>query len=436
MTQIIPPMPRYESYKDSGIDWIGDIPTHWKAKPLRALFKFRNDKNDPIKTENILSLSIAHGITPYSAEGRGGNKRKDDLTAYKLAHSGDIVLNSMNVIVGAVGMSKYFGAISPVYYALYPAYEETNANYYEKIFLNSSFQKGLLRYGKGIMMKLSGTGKLNTIRMKIPTDDLKNIVFPVPPKDEQEAIVAFLDEKTGQIDKAIEIKEKQIALLKEYKQIIIQNAVTKGLNPNAPMKNSGVDWIGDIPEHWDIILAKYALRKLERQKKRNGNTVICSNHGYSKLLGDDKQGLVSLTQHDYQGVNKGDLLIHGMDIWHGAISISEYSGDCTSVVHVCDSTHSKIYIAYFLKMLAIMNVYKLISNGVRQNTSDFRSWKKFGDIQLALPPKEEQKTIAEFLEQQDKSVNRSVELVQTQISKLKEYKASLINSAVTGKIEV
>ena len=110
---------RYEEYKESGVDWLGSVPSHWKTVPIRAIFRFRNEKNDPIKTEDVLSLSIANGVTRYSDEGRGGNKRKDDLTAYKIARPNDIVMNSMNVIVGAVGVSKYFGAISPVYYALY-----------------------------------------------------------------------------------------------------------------------------------------------------------------------------------------------------------------------------------------------------------------------------------------------------------------------------
>ncbi|MGR3805023.1 MAG: hypothetical protein ACU0AY_16230, partial [Marinibacterium profundimaris] len=178
--------------KDSGEAWIGEIPVHWEVKPLRAFFNFRNEKNDPVKTENILSLSIAHGVTPYTEEGRGGNKSKDDLTAYKIAHEGDIVLNSMNVIVGAVGRSKYYGAISPVYYALYPKNDDVYVPFFEKIFMNSGFQKGLLRFGKGILMKISGTGQMNTIRMKISQDDLRTVRFPVPPHEEQVEIARAL----------------------------------------------------------------------------------------------------------------------------------------------------------------------------------------------------------------------------------------------------
>ncbi|XEG80528.1 restriction endonuclease subunit S [Edwardsiella tarda] len=429
-------MPKYEVYKNSGEDWIGDIPSGWDLVPIRSIFKFRNEKNSPVKTEEILSLSIANGVTKYSDKGRGGNKRKDDISAYKIAHPKDIVLNSMNVIVGAVGMSKYHGAISPVYYALYTESEDVLVEYYEKIFLNEGFQRGLLKFGKGILIKLSGTGKLNTIRMKVSTDDLKSLYFPKPPIAEQNLIFSFLDKKTAQIDEAISIKEQQINLLKERNQIIIQKAVTQGLNSNVLMKDTGIDWIGKIPEHWDISLAKYILKKLNRPRKKNGDTVICSNHGCSKLLGEVNQGLVSLTQHDYQGVDDGDLLVHGMDAWHGAIAISEHTGDCTSVVHVCDSHFNKVYIAYFLKMLAIMNVYKVISNGVRGNTSDFRSWSKFGEIQIILPPMDEQAAIVELLSKQIQDTERAIEMFQNQIAALKEYKASFIHTVVTGKVKV
>ena len=212
--------------KDSGIDWIGQIPAHWEISPIRSIFAFRNEKNDPVKTEDILSLSIAHGVTRYTDEKRGGNKRKDDLSAYKLARPDDIVLNSMNVIVGAVGRSRYFGAISPVYYALFLRDALQDIEYFEFIFSNASFQRGLLRYGKGILMKLSGTGQLNTIRMKISQDDLKVLPLPKPPVDEQKAIVEYLRTEMSKIEGAILIKNDQIAALKEYKASLINAAVT------------------------------------------------------------------------------------------------------------------------------------------------------------------------------------------------------------------
>lgn len=210
-------MRRYESYKDSGVDWLGEIPSHWECLPIRSIFKFRNEKNDPIKTDNILSLSIANGVTEYSDENRGGNKRKDDLSSYKLAYPNDIVLNSMNVIVGA---------ISPVYYALSLYNQRANLSYYENIFKNENFQRGLLRFGKGILIKFGENGKMNTIRMKISQDDLKKLYFPIPPLSEQQKIAQFLDDKTAKIDQAIALKTAHIEKLKEYKSVLINDVVT------------------------------------------------------------------------------------------------------------------------------------------------------------------------------------------------------------------
>lgn len=226
---------------NSGVDWIGLMPSHWEKIPLRALFRFRNEKNNPIKTEEILSLSIAHGVTKYTEKGRGGNKHKDDLTAYKLAHKGDIVLNSMNVIVGAVGRSEYFGAISPVYYALYPINESTFVPYFEKIFLNTGFQKGLLRFGKGILMKVSSVGKMNTIRMKVSQNDLKNIEFPFPPEEEQREISKFLDKKLNSSREARSLTLRSIERLIEFRTALITKSVTGQLDIKTWKKRGNTD---------------------------------------------------------------------------------------------------------------------------------------------------------------------------------------------------
>ncbi|MDH5803507.1 MAG: restriction endonuclease subunit S [Gammaproteobacteria bacterium] len=247
----------YPEYRDSRLDWIGYVPKHWDLVPLRAVLKFRNEKNDPIKTKEVLSLSIAHGVTKYSEEGRGGNKKKDDLSAYKVAYPNDIVMNSMNIIVGAVGVSKYYGAISPVYYALFTKDESALLSYYALIFQNSGFQRELIRFGKGILIKISDMGKMNTIRMKVSQDDLKVMYFPKPPIEEQKKIANFLDHKTTKIDILIEKQQQLIKLLKEKRQAVISHAVTKGLNPNAPMCDSGVEWLGQIPKHWNVKRLKY-----------------------------------------------------------------------------------------------------------------------------------------------------------------------------------
>ena len=139
--------------KDSDIEWIGKIPKDWDIKRLKALFGERKEKNDPVKTNFILSLGAAYGVVPYSEKEGGGNKAKEDLTDYRLAYPNDIVMNSMNIISGSVGISKYFGCVSPVYYMLYPRYENIDENFYCYLFQTKAFQRSLLGLGNGILIK-------------------------------------------------------------------------------------------------------------------------------------------------------------------------------------------------------------------------------------------------------------------------------------------
>lgn len=417
-------MPKYEAYKNSGVEWLGDIPSSWELKPGFVAFSESKSNNKGMKENTVLSLS--YGNIVVKPEEKLVGLVPESFETYQLVEPDDIIVRCTDLQNDKVslrtGLAKDKGIITNAYLNLQvkSGFDARFLHYYLHA-LDTT--KVLYKFGSGLRQNLSFI-------------DFKRLPIFEIPEDTQKLIANYLDQKTAQIDDAIAIKEQQISLLKERKQISIQQAVTQGLDPNVPIKDSGVEWIGEIPEHWDISIAKYILKKLNRPRKQNGDTVICSNHGCSKLLGEVNQGLVSLTQHDYQGVDEGDLLVHGMDAWHGAIAISEHAGDCTSVVHVCDSIFNKAYISYFLKMLAIMNVYKVISNGVRGNTSDFRSWSKFGQVQIILPPMDEQAAIVELLNKQTQDTELAIKMLQNQISALKEYKYTLINSAVTGKIKI
>ena len=170
----------YPAMKDSRVDWLGDVPEHWEVLPLARLLKERNEKNGPIKTTNILSLRLETGVIPYADESRGGNKAKEDLSAYMLAYPGDIVLNSMNVVVGSVGLSKYFGAVSPVYYMLRPRSSNDFVEYFNAIFHDVVFQRSLFGLGNGILyIESKATGKLNTIRLTDPYVETQTGVAPI-----------------------------------------------------------------------------------------------------------------------------------------------------------------------------------------------------------------------------------------------------------------
>jgi type I restriction enzyme, S subunit len=168
-------MKRYDRYSKYEDRWITSLPSHWGYKRLKEVLKERKEKNSPVKTHNILSLTNTRGVIPYSEKGNVGNKAKESLEGYMLAYPNDIVINSMNIIIGSVGLSKYFGAVSPVYYMLYTRNND-NIRYFNYVFQNKPFQESLRGLGNGIL----------EIRMRIPMYKLNNVCIPVPPRSEQD----------------------------------------------------------------------------------------------------------------------------------------------------------------------------------------------------------------------------------------------------------
>lgn len=422
--------------KDSEVEWIRKIPSNWIKKKIKFLLKQRLENNAPIKTTNILSLTAKQGVIPLSEKEGGGNKPKEDLSAYRLAYPGDIVLNSMNVLSGSVGLSKYFGCVSPVYYMLRPISTLDDVRFYNYIFQTKEFQSSLKGLGNGILVKETSNGKLNTIRLRIPIDKLGNQYLAVPPYTIQNKIADFLDKKCSEIDSLSADIQTEIDTLEEYKKSVITEAVTKGLNPDVEMKDSGVFYLGKTNPAWKITKLGYVCSKLVRSFNPDDTALICSNKGQIIERGNSVIGLMSSEDNAMQGIHSGDIAIHGMDTWHGAIALSTLTGKITRVVHVCASSEDHRFIVYFLKYLAIKNVYKLISNGVRGNTSDFRSWEKVKQISISLPSIIEQNDICDYLDSKCLDIDYVIAEKQKQLSTLSEYKKSLIYEYVTGKKEV
>ena len=418
------------------IEWIGKFPDNWNLIRIKNILKERNEKNNPVKTEKILSLTASQGVIPYSEKEGGGNKPKDNITDYKLAYIGDIVMNSMNVLSGSVGLSQYFGCVSPVYYILNSKTEEFNIEFINYIFQTSAFQKSLLGLGNGIMMKESGNGKLNTIRMRIPLEKIYNLYLAIPNLKKQNKIVDFLNDKVKKIDNMLKNINLVIDEYKNYKKSLIIEKVTHGLNKQVDLSDCELDWIDKYPSHWDITLARNILKKLNRKVEENSEMLVYSNSGKVIKKSESKTGLVTDNEDKLQGVKEGDLLIHGMDTWHGAIAISDMNGKCTPVVHVCKTNKCKEYIMYYLQSLAFRNVYKKITNGVRENTSDFRSWEKVGTIPIIVPPLSEQREIADYLNRYLAEIDNIIEEKEKMIVELEKYKSNYIYEYVTGKKEV
>lgn len=194
-------------------------------------------------------------------------------------------------------------------------------------------------------------------------------------------------------------------------------------------------WTAGIPNGWQLVQLKHVVTKLNRVPNEDDSVLICTNKGTVIPRDEGNPGLISLTNAGHQGVEPGDLLIHGMDTWHGAIAVSSIRGQCTSVVHVCDSSQDKRFIAYYLRALAFRGVYKAFSNGVRQNTSDFRSWVKAGEIPLILPTIEEQRRIADYLDAKCAEIDAAEEAAEASIGDYLSMRHALISNAVTHGVD-
>ncbi|EEX73172.1 restriction endonuclease subunit S [Leptotrichia hofstadii] len=430
-------MNKYERYKSTELSWSKHLPYYWNIKRIASIFDIRKEKNSPVRTKEILSLSAKYGVSLYSdKKEKGGNKPKEDLTSYYLCYSGDILVNCMNIVAGSVGISNYFGAVSPVYYPLLNMNADENCTrYMEYVFRNYNFQRSLVGLGKGIQMSESEDGKLFTVRMRISWDILKTQLLPVPPIEEQVQIANYLDWKINEINKLIEINKEKI---KEIRKYIISEHERLILNNDSEVKKLIIE--NNIYDYSDkkikIKRLKSVLKKIEKEASLDSDIIICSNNGKSFVRGDKKIGLYSDNIKMYQNINKGQLMIHGMDTWHGAICISDYNGRCTKVVHVCETNEDKMYIYYYLRLLAFLEMYKPFSNGVRQNTSDFRSWDKLGQINIIIPLIEKQYEISNTLTE---IINNSEKLILEIINEsemLNKLKQSLISEVVTGQIDV
>ena len=406
--------------KDSGVEWIGEIPTDWEKKRLKAVLCERNVSNNPIKTDFILSLTNDRGVIPYTEKGESGNKSKDDLTGYKLAYPNDIVLNSMNVIIGSVGLSKYYGCVSPVYYMLYPRYENDCVRYYNYLFQTRELQSKLKGYGNGIM----------EIRMRIPMSKLNTVELPIPPYNVQYYIADYLDEKCSEIDNIIEKKQLIIEKLGQYRLSVISEMMVdsayplvslgkcidkmeQGWSPSPSEKNQESDW---------NVLSLAAVKE-----GRFNKTEI-------KPFSGDKSRCERLK------VNKGDFLLTRSNTreYVGAVCLVDDVFENTIfsdlIYRIIFNTHfllPSFALYYFQSAYARQQIERdahgSSSTMVKITHKDISNWK------ISLPSIEQQKIISKRLHTLDIAVMNEMDKRILEINKLIAYKKTLIYEVVTGK---
>ena len=357
----------------------------------------------------------------------------------------------MNVIVGSVGLSKYYGILSPVYITLTPKEDSGKVEFYVYLFSTELFQKSLMGMGNGILIRESeSSGKLNTIRMRIPMEKLGNHFLPIPPREEQKQIVDFLDKKTTQIDEFINKIEQKIELLKEHRTSLINEVVTRGLNPDVEMKESGIEWIGEIPSHWELLrlnnLGRFSKGKgiTKDNIKVDGNRCIRCGEIYTtyELRFNRTKSFIDDETSDKSVLgSKGVLLFTG-----DGESLEEigkcvvYEGDeelyVGGGINIFTPKQDKvipIYLSY------VMNSESVIYQKSRQGRGEIVVHiysKQLKEIRLGLPPILEQDKIVKYLDEHTKNIDKTILIEEKRIKLLNEYKQSLISEVVTGKKRV
>ncbi|EOE5318463.1 restriction endonuclease subunit S [Providencia rettgeri] len=422
-------MPKYEAYKDSQIQWIGDIPANWNLEKAKWLF-YKADRK-PLVDDDIVTCFRDGQVTLRK------NRRTEGFTnalkehGYQRICKGDLVIHAMDAFAGAIGVSDSDGKSTPVYAACVPRKKgKVNSYYYAYYMRDLALSGFIVSLAKGIRER-STDFRFN---------DFAELLLPFPDYEEQTRIANFLDKKTAQIDEAISIKEKQINLLKERKQIIIQQVVTQGLDPNVPMKDSGVDWIGKIPAHWDIVPG-FTVFKEGKDSNKGMIELQVLSLSYGNIIVKPEEKLVGLVPESfetYQIVLPGDIIIRCTDLQNDKTSlrtgIVRNKGIITSAYLNLrlKTEHSAEFMHYFLHVLDITKAIYRFGSGLRQNLS----YKDFKHMRILMPPKAEQIEIVNYINNQVEVTESSIDLIKNKIEKLKEYKTTLINSAVTGKIKI
>lgn len=434
MIEHLAAMPKYEAYKNSGVKWLGEVPEPWKIKRLKYVVDINREtlsETTPVTFEieyvDIGSVSYEKGIekTEYFTFKTSPSR------ARRLVQTGDTIISTVRTYLRAIDYidkSKNKFVYSTGFAVLSP--KHINPKFLTSFVWSNAFTNQVEDESKGISYPA------------INSTDLSNLFFVEPSLPEQTAIAAFLDSKTAQLDQAVAIKEKQIALLKERKQILIQNAVTRGLNPDAPMRDSGVEWIGKIPAHWDVTRLKFIFSETNERTK-TGKEILFSLRMEQGLVPHDEVSDKHIPDEnlvDYKIVRPGQMVMNRMRAAIGIFGLANYFG-LVSPDYAVFNMGGNVFPDYFLRLFKtalIGEQFRLNSKGLGTGSSGFMRLytENFGDIKVPFPSREEQRAIITYIETESAKIDQAISIQQQQIDKLKEYKATLINSAVTGKIKV
>ena len=431
---------RYDKYKDSGIAWIGEIPEHWELRKGKNLFKLRNSKGN--NNAILLAATQKYGMIPQSqVEGVVQVKQNTDLNTFKTVHKNDYVI-SLRSFQGGFEMSEYEGVCSPAYQVFYST--KPCCNYFFKyMFKSYGFVSQINAFTLGIR-----EGK------NIQYEDFSLMKLPLPTIQEQQSIATYLDQKCSEIDELITLQEEMITKLQSYKQSVITEAVTKGLDKNVPLKDSGIEWIGEIPEHWEVKRMKSiynfgkGLNITKADLVDKGISVISYGQIHSKLNTGTciKDSLIKYVPEIFLENNNASLVKKGDIIFADTSEDLEGCGNCIyidrdmllyagyhTIIAKNISTYINRFFSYLFQTDCWRSQIRKMVNGVKLFSIP---QKLLSSTDIITPSLSEQQSIADYLDQKCSEIDKLISIKQQKIEKLKDYKKSLIFECVTGKRKV
>lgn len=418
----------YPEYQESGSRWLAGVPSHWNVRNLRTLIRTRNERNRADLP--LLSVAREKGVFVRSLTDADENHNviPEDLSNYKVARAGNLVINKMKAWQGSMGIAPCDGIVSPAYFVFDFAID------------NSAFGQALLRSKPYVAHFGQASDGVRVGQWDLTIAGMRQIPVLLPPPSEQAAIVRFLDWANGRLERAIRAKRKIITLLNEQKQAIIHQAVTRGLDPSVRLKPSGIPWLGEIPEHWEVRRAKFLLTEVD-VRSTTGDEQLLSVSQYSGVtpkVSDDRVGMRRAeTLIGYKVVLSGQLVVNIMIAWNGSLAITEYEGlvsPAYCVFSMAEAVHPW-YVHHLLRTKLYGARIKQGSTGVIE--SRLRLYPDaLGRIELLLPPTDEQIAIANHISTETADLDRIASRLEREITLLREYRTRLVADVVTGKLDV
>ena len=423
-------MDAYEHYKDSGIDWIGKIPNSWHSRSLKSLLTRKSRKGEP--SWRVLSVERERGVVDRELEGSPDNNNRlpDDLSGYLVVRNGQFVMNKMKAWQGSYGVSLYDGIVSPAYYTFDLASS-----------VDSEFFNWAIRSKAYIPFFGRDSYGIRTDQWDFKVQALRNIPLFVPPVEEQRQIVDYLVQRLKGIDGLITDLDRQVEVLERYKRELIAHTVTKGLDTNAPMKDSGIDWIGKIPNSWHSRSLKSLLTRKSRKGEPSWRVLSVERErgvvdrelegspDNNNRLPDDLSG--------YLVVRNGQFVMNKMKAWQGSYGVSLYDGIVSPAYYTFDlaSSVDSEFFNWAIRSKAYIPFFGRDSYGIRTDQWDFKV-QALRNIPLFVPPVEEQRQIVDYLVQRLKGIDGLITDLDRQVELLRRYRKQVINDVVTGKVRV